>query len=583
MSGFEETLTREQIERIAQEVSRLLLESAQGVGELPKATSLDNLYSLPTIERTGTDERVVEAPISLLRVGIRMGNTAVEWRLGDNGDWLELIPLARITGANGRKPELRKGKNGIEWRYEGEEDSAWETLIGVDELKLRFDDLTPEQRDGLRLRFEHLTPDDKAELMAPATEAAKRAITAAEIAERINEAVSGAEIERQSRETARQSNERARSTAEAERSKAEAARLMAEEARSKAETDRSTAEVGRNDSENLRVGEESKRKEAEASRVAAETARDEAERKRETDTAAAIQAAGKATDEADKAAKRANTAAEAAEGVLSGVRPDWNAPEGSPNYIANKPSIPEPADVNKEYVDGKVGALESKVANLKNYDDTAIREELGRKVDSVEGKGLSSNDFTTEEKNKLAGLDNYDDTGLREAIASKVNSVPGKGLSTNDYDDAAKQRLAELNESVEHMSIQLGSKVDKVIDKDLSTNDYTNEEKKKVAESLRLSVYADVESLSKLPSSPYNLRFVYKSKTAQAINFADTASVPEMQEFYLSILNSSGSTFNQPIPNGTGWQTEVASISLPNGKRTGISIKKEHGVMVVRC
>lgn len=32
---------------------------------------------------------------------------------------------------------------------------------------------------------------------------------------------------------------------------------------------------------------------------------------------------------------------------------------------------------------------------------------IGNKVDKVEGKGLSTNDYTTEEKNKLAGLENY--------------------------------------------------------------------------------------------------------------------------------------------------------------------------------
>jgi len=36
-----------------------------------------------------------------------------------------------------------------------------------------------------------------------------------------------------------------------------------------------------------------------------------------------------------------------------------------------------------------------------------VKELLGRKVDAVEGKGLSTNDYTTEEKTKLEGLSNY--------------------------------------------------------------------------------------------------------------------------------------------------------------------------------
>ena len=108
-------------------------------------------------------------------------------------------------------------------------------------------------------------------------------------------------------------------------------------------------------------------------------------------------------------------------------------------------------------------------------------------------------------------------------------------------------------------------------------------DKQKVDDSLRLKEYVDVSSLESLPASPYNLRFVYTNNSPQAINFANIASVPEMQEFYLSILNSSGSDFAQPIPNGSGWQSEESSVTLPSGRPIGISIKKEHGVMVVRC
>lgn len=39
------------------------------------------------------------------------------------------------------------------------------------------------------------------------------------------------------------------------------------------------------------------------------------------------------------------------------------------------------------------------------------------KVDKVPGKGLSTEDFTTEEKQKLAGLNNYDDTEIKKDIA----------------------------------------------------------------------------------------------------------------------------------------------------------------------
>ena len=46
---------------------------------------------------------------------------------------------------------------------------------------------------------------------------------------------------------------------------------------------------------------------------------------------------------------------------------------------------------------------------------------LELKVDKVTGKGLSSNDYTDTDKLKLAGLKNYDDTQIRELIAGKAN------------------------------------------------------------------------------------------------------------------------------------------------------------------
>lgn len=46
---------------------------------------------------------------------------------------------------------------------------------------------------------------------------------------------------------------------------------------------------------------------------------------------------------------------------------------------------------------------------------------LEQKVDKVTGKGLSSNDYTDADKLKLAGLKNYDDTQIRELIAGKAN------------------------------------------------------------------------------------------------------------------------------------------------------------------
>lgn len=56
-----------------------------------------------------------------------------------------------------------------------------------------------------------------------------------------------------------------------------------------------------------------------------------------------------------------------------------------------------------------------------------IKNLVGGKVDKVEGKGLSTNDFTTEDKNKLTGLENYT---LPAATADTLGGVKvGAGLT----------------------------------------------------------------------------------------------------------------------------------------------------------
>lgn len=48
---------------------------------------------------------------------------------------------------------------------------------------------------------------------------------------------------------------------------------------------------------------------------------------------------------------------------------------------------------------------------------------IAGKVDKQTGKGLSTNDYTTEEKTKLAGLSNYNDSKVRELITALTLKV----------------------------------------------------------------------------------------------------------------------------------------------------------------
>lgn len=58
-------------------------------------------------------------------------------------------------------------------------------------------------------------------------------------------------------------------------------------------------------------------------------------------------------------------------------------------------------------------------------------DDVSNKVDKVAGKGLSTEDYTTAEKQKLAGLENYDDSALQTAVDGKVDKESGKSLMTD--------------------------------------------------------------------------------------------------------------------------------------------------------
>lgn len=64
---------------------------------------------------------------------------------------------------------------------------------------------------------------------------------------------------------------------------------------------------------------------------------------------------------------------------------------------------------------------------------TRITSLLGGKVDKVDGKGLSTNDFTSAEKTKLEGLSNYDDS----ALAGRVTTLENAGYQTSSQVETA--------------------------------------------------------------------------------------------------------------------------------------------------
>lgn len=96
---------------------------------------------------------------------------------------------------------------------------------------------------------------------------------------------------------------------------------------------------------------------------------------------------------------------------------------------------------NLKYFNGTKWVL---VNNKATEDISQIKQQIAdleqNKEDKVEGKGLSTEDYTTQEKNKLASLQNYNDDEVRELISAlnlRLTTLEG------DY-EALEARVAAL-------------------------------------------------------------------------------------------------------------------------------------------
>lgn len=89
----------------------------------------------------------------------------------------------------------------------------------------------------------------------------------------------------------------------------------------------------------------------------------------------------------------------------------------SVKYWADLSSNPNGGDL--KYFNGTKWVL---VNNEATEDISQIKQQIAdleqNKEDKVEGKGLSTEDYTTQEKNKLASLQNYNDSEVRELISA---------------------------------------------------------------------------------------------------------------------------------------------------------------------
>lgn len=263
-----------------------------------------------------------------------------------------------------------------------------------------------------------------------------------------------------------------------------------------------------------------------------------------------------------------------------------------------------------------------------NLDDYCTSEEvdskLSEKVDKVEGKGLSTKDFTEALEEKLTALPDSSELDstignitaeLSDLDSGKVDKVEGKGLSANDYTNADKTKLSELPTNGElqqelggkanksEMSVVAGTgedsdkttitlksgtsatvltehqdisgKVDKVEGKGLSTEDYTTAEKEKLNNVE--NVYATKQEVSGAIADAHthsnkavldDITAPYTTEEQAKLSELPTGTALEDE------LSAKADKSEMSVVAGTGEDSDKATITLKEG--TSATVLTEH-------
>lgn len=193
---------------------------------------------------------------------------------------------------------------------------------------------------------------------------------------------------------------------EASVTKSERTREQAEQGREASERARATAEQARVTAEQQRTLAEQTRVTNESSRQTAETGRQAAETKREKNTTEAIRNCKTATQEAEDEAARVRTLADNPPKIVEveGVQYWAFYNEETKQYVTSEyPARGEKGDPGDPGSGSDVNVVQGTGQSTTDVmSQKAVTDALDKKVDAEQGKGLSANDYTNEEKEKVA-------------------------------------------------------------------------------------------------------------------------------------------------------------------------------------
>lgn len=271
-------------------------------------------------------------------------------------------------------------------------------------------------------------------------------------------------------ESERVSNEDARVASENERKDSESVRVSNEDSRIASELEREANESTRITNEDTRKDNESERMENERIRQANESERVDGEEARKSEYALLKEDILEATANANDAASESRNTPVIKDGTwwIWDSKQDEYVDTGTP-ATSRSPKIENGtwwvwddtagvyADTGQS-VNSTYQLTKDKIEGV--FTGNIVSHWHDRYVDKEEGKGLSTEDFTTEEKTKLAGLENFDPTEVNESIKALEESMPTKvGDLVNDVNYVTSSELEVTNNSIKAVEDSIPTKV----------------------------------------------------------------------------------------------------------------------------
>ena len=210
------------------------------------------------------------------------------------------------------------------------------------------------------------------------------------------------------------------------------------------------------------------------------------------------------------------------------------ATSGSYNDLTNKPTIPDStSDLTNDSgfltasdISGKqdksniVTSWSATTSDVKYPSEKLAKSSLDNKVDKINGKGLSTNDFSNSYKNIIDGLSDVASSGSYTDLTNKPDIPDSTSDLTNDSGFITSSAITGKEDSSNKVSSwsstttnvhypseklvkdSLDSKVDKVTGKGLSTNDYDNTAKNKVDNLKTVATSGSYNDLTNKPTIP---------------------------------------------------------------------------------